>query len=319
MGIETFSMRWQVAHSKVRCSKPGLATEIPANPILCLQVRQDGRSAIEDAVRITLPQGRRHQLRAPIDQKKHDQHHYNGECKPPNGEPITPTARRPIAPATWRNVTGGITKTKQDLVADSAYTVVSPPANGICREREFGNTPACSGRGAMPGTPNTTLISLIEIKADSELQKAGHLLTPLCQRLSFDLDKVVPLRQDRRCCDDTYFYFHFLASTLLEDEAGQPFPDADAALQHAKTLAAQFSNGGHLTGTILVAKDTMPKNPPPPTCSKCSRPMHFMPVKTGGRKFRCINCDVADPLKLPEGRRVEADQIKVAMSATEPT
>jgi hypothetical protein len=171
----------------------------------------------------------------------------------------------------------------------------------------------------MPGTPNTTLISLIEIKADSELQKAGHLLTPLCQRLSFDLDKVVPLRQDRRCCDDTYFYFHFLASTLLEDEAGQPFPDADAALQHAKTLAAQFSNGGHLTGTILVAKDTMPKNPPPPTCSKCSRPMHFMPVKTGGRKFRCINCDVADPLKLPEGRRVEADQIKVAMSETEPT
>jgi uncharacterized protein DUF6894 len=130
-------------------------------------------------------------------------------------------------------------------------------------DREFGNTPASSGRGAMPGTPNTTLISLIEIKADSELQKAGHLLTSLCQRLSFDLDKVVfptattqPLRQDRRCRDDTYFYFHFLASTLLEDESGQPFPDADAALQHAKTLAAQFSNGGHLTGTILVAKDS---------------------------------------------------------------
>jgi hypothetical protein len=178
MGIETFSMRWQVAHSKVRCSKPGLATEIPANPILCLQVRQDGRSAIEDAVRITLPQGRRHQLRAPIDQKKHDQHHYNGECKPPNGEPITPTARRPIAPATWRNVTGGITKTKQDLVADSAYTVVSPPANGICREREFGNTPACSGRGAMPGTPNTTLISLIEIKADTKSGTFAYAVVP---------------------------------------------------------------------------------------------------------------------------------------------
>jgi hypothetical protein len=52
-------MRWQVAHSKVRCSKPGLATEIPANPILCLQVGQDGRSVIEDTIRITLPQGAR--------------------------------------------------------------------------------------------------------------------------------------------------------------------------------------------------------------------------------------------------------------------
>ena len=25
----------------------------------------------------------------------------------------------------------------------------------------------------------------------------------------------------------------------------------------------------------------MPKNPPPPTCSKCGKPMHFMLVKTG--------------------------------------
>jgi hypothetical protein len=129
-------------------------------------------------------------------------------------------------------------------------------------DREFGNTPACSGRTTMPGTPNTTLVSSIEITSDSELQHAAYLLTTLCQRLSFDLDKVVfptattqPLRQDRRSFDDTYFYFHFLAKTLLEDEAGQPFPDADAALQHAKTLAAQFSEGGHLTGTILVAKD----------------------------------------------------------------
>jgi hypothetical protein len=54
MGIETFSMRWQVAHSKVRCSKPGLATKIPTNPILCLQVGQDGRSTMEDILRINL-------------------------------------------------------------------------------------------------------------------------------------------------------------------------------------------------------------------------------------------------------------------------
>jgi hypothetical protein len=28
--------------------------------------------------------------------------------------------------------------------------------------------------------------------------------------------------------------------------------------------------------------------------------MKFMLVKSGGRKFRCINCDIPDPLRLPE-------------------
>jgi hypothetical protein len=41
---------------------------------------------------------------------------------------------------------------------------------------------------------------------------------------------------------------------------------------------------------------TMPKNPPPPTCSKCNKPMRFMPAKMGGRKFRCIDCEVPDLL-----------------------
>jgi hypothetical protein len=44
----------------------------------------------------------------------------------------------------------------------------------------------------------------------------------------------------------------------------------------------------------------MPKNPPPPICSKCNKPMRFTLVKKGGRKFRCIDCDVPDPLQLPE-------------------
>jgi hypothetical protein len=44
----------------------------------------------------------------------------------------------------------------------------------------------------------------------------------------------------------------------------------------------------------------MPKNPSPPTCLKCRKPMKFMLVKSGGRKFRCINCDIPDPLQLPE-------------------
>jgi hypothetical protein len=44
----------------------------------------------------------------------------------------------------------------------------------------------------------------------------------------------------------------------------------------------------------------MAKNTPPPTCPKCSKPMRFILVKTGGRKFRCIDCEVPDPLKRPE-------------------
>jgi hypothetical protein len=44
----------------------------------------------------------------------------------------------------------------------------------------------------------------------------------------------------------------------------------------------------------------MAKNTPPPTCPRCSKPMRFLPVKTGGRKFRCMDCEVPDPLKLPE-------------------
>jgi hypothetical protein len=44
----------------------------------------------------------------------------------------------------------------------------------------------------------------------------------------------------------------------------------------------------------------MAKNTPPPTCSKCGKPKRFMLVKSGGRKFRCIDCDVPDPLKTLE-------------------
>ena len=40
----------------------------------------------------------------------------------------------------------------------------------------------------------------------------------------------------------------------------------------------------------------MPKNPPP-ACPNCGKPMHFIPVKTFGRKFRCIGCDAPNPLQ----------------------
>jgi hypothetical protein len=50
---ETFSVRWQVAHSKVRTSTPRSPAEIRANPILCLQTGHIGRSTMELELRIT--------------------------------------------------------------------------------------------------------------------------------------------------------------------------------------------------------------------------------------------------------------------------
>ncbi len=44
----------------------------------------------------------------------------------------------------------------------------------------------------------------------------------------------------------------------------------------------------------------MPKNPPPPSCPKCRKPMHFIIVKTGGRKFQCVQCDGVDPMRMPD-------------------
>ena len=48
------------------------------------------------------------QSRAPINQYEHDQrnndHHYSCQSEPPNSDAISPTARRSVAPTTWRNV-----------------------------------------------------------------------------------------------------------------------------------------------------------------------------------------------------------------------
>ena len=44
----------------------------------------------------------------------------------------------------------------------------------------------------------------------------------------------------------------------------------------------------------------MPEKSISPACPKCRKPMHFLSVKTGGRKFRCVRCDDIDPLKLAD-------------------
>ena len=75
----------------------------------------------------------------------------------------------------------------------------------------------------------------------------------------------------------------------------------------------------------------MPKNAAPPLCPKCHKSMHFIVVKTGGRKFRCVDCDKPDPLKLPEGKaqgsvpasgvsipRLRAEKLAVGMEPNSP-
>jgi hypothetical protein len=49
---------------------------------------------------------------------------------------------------------------------------------------------------------------------------------------------------------------------------------------------------------------------PPPTCLKCGKPKRFMLVKSGGRKFRCIDCDIPDPLKTPEMQNLISSELK---------
>jgi hypothetical protein len=61
----------------------------------------------------------------------------------------------------------------------------------------------------------------------------------------------------------------------------------------------------------------MRKNTPPPDCPKCEKPMKFVLIKTGGRKFRCLDCQgqdlsqSADVLSLPTGRGVRAQSLLV--------
>jgi hypothetical protein len=90
-------------------------------------------------------------------------------------------------------------------------------------------------------------------------------------------------------------------SELFWKDPRRSFKRRDQALIMAlrwSRLADQINRDDATTAPEL--ETTMPKNPPPPTCSKCNKPMRFMPAKMGGRKFRCIDCEVPDPLLLPE-------------------
>jgi hypothetical protein len=119
----------------------------------------------------------------------------------------------------------------------------------------------------MPGTPHAPVVLLAgEIKESNRLplrRDVGHVLSSFLQRLAFDVERLLfstaPTQRrqpGRTSAEAPRFHFHFLAKTLLEDDSGQPFPDAVAARRHAEFLAVQLSNGGLLaSSSILVARD----------------------------------------------------------------
>jgi hypothetical protein len=44
--------------------------------------------------------------------------------------------------------------------------------------------------------------------------------------------------------------------------------------------------------------------------------MRFMPAEIGGAKFRCLNCDGVDPLRLPEVQNWLASELQPPKNPT---
>lgn len=65
-----------------------------------------------------------------------------------------------------------------------------------------------------------------------------------------------------------------------------------------------FSSG------VIQREYHMTKNPPRPNCPKCGKATRFMLVKTGGRRFRCIECDASDPIQLPEVAKLLTGELR---------
>jgi len=100
-------------------------------------------------------------------------------------------------------------------------------------------------------------------------------------------------------------------SQLLGKTLDVSFKRRDQAMVMAirwSRLADQIDLDDATTAPEL--ETAMPGNPPPPTCSQCNKPMRFMLVRMGGRRFRCIDCDGPDPLQLPEVKKLLTGELR---------
>jgi hypothetical protein len=118
----------------------------------------------------------------------------------------------------------------------------------------------------MPGTPHHSpapaqSVTSAHAHKPERLSQAESELMTLLQRLSVDVERLAASRAPQGRATRLpqaapHYHFHFMAKTLMEDGEGKPFPSAEVALRHARTLAAQLSESGLLSGcSILVARD----------------------------------------------------------------
>jgi hypothetical protein len=90
--------------------------------------------------------------------------------------------------------------------------------------------------------------------------------------------------------------------------------DIPKRLERALLKARQIVDGigdRECCAPAWSSESIMPKNPPPPICTKCRRPMQFLLRKNiGGRKFQCLNCEGDDPLRSAEVAKLLTGELR---------
>jgi hypothetical protein len=83
---------------------------------------------------------------------------------------------------------------------------------------------------------------------------------------------------------------------------------ADDKYSHHRPASAVSGDSEFGSTLASISVSNMPKNPPPPICTKCSKPMQYLLRKNiGGRRFQCPDCEGCDLMrssnvaKIPTG------------------
>jgi hypothetical protein len=60
----------------------------------------------------------------------------------------------------------------------------------------------------------------------------------------------------------------------------------------------------------MAARSDVNRAPGKDLCPKCRKPMRFLLRKTGGRKFKCLECDGDDPLRSPDIAKLLSGELR---------